>query len=95
MQIFCLVEVGLNPQLSGTAANIAQSSVGGFLHDIPQVAGKFHLAGARDYIYLDLEDFSSHRGPGQTVDHADLPPRLPLFRVIFPYPQILGDGISC
>ena len=43
--------------------------MGRLLHHVPQVAGKLHLAGAGDHIYLHLQQLASHRGPGQTVDH--------------------------
>ena len=72
MDIFCLIEVGLNAQLGGSAADVRQGGVGGFLHHVSQVAGELHLAGTGDDAHLHLQDLAPHAGPGQSVDHPHL-----------------------
>ena len=72
MNILCFIEVWAYPQLLSIGADIAHSSVDGFLHYIAQVASKLQFSGAIHHIDLNFQSFPANSSPGKSCNQPHL-----------------------
>ena len=102
MDVPVLVEISVNAQLRGPAADKAEGCVGRLLHHVAQVAGELHLAAAGDHVDLHLQQLTAHRGPGQAINYAHplgecLPLRVEAGRsqIFLQVPLCNGNRLAC
>ena len=72
MDVLGLIKVRIDPQGFRPAPQAGQSSLGGFLHHVAQIAGQFQLAGTVDHVDLDLKRRAADGCPRKARDKSDL-----------------------
>lgn len=71
MNVARLIEAGVDAERLGMLANIADGSLGRFLHHIAEVAGQLQISGPLHRKHLNPQQFAAKRGPCESVDNAD------------------------